>query len=525
MIDTRACGILLHPTSLPSPYGIGDLGQGAYDFIDFLEASGQTYWQILPLESVGAGNSPYASCSAFAKNLLLISPQKLVEAGLLTSDDLENPPPFNAHKVDYPPVKSYKDYLFQKVFINFSKLSGDTLTAFNSFSSKNSFWLEDYSLYIAIKEYYQNLRLDIQEDHDDVIQRLKTIHHEDLINECYNGGSWITWPTPLKNREAHALRKIKIELKDSIHYHKILQFIFHTQWAEVKSYANDKGIKIIGDMPIFVSYDSADVWSQPELFDLNKDGFPTEVAGVPPDYFCADGQLWGNPLYDWDFHDKTDYKWWLLRLRNMLQYTDHVRIDHFRGLESYWAIPVESKTAKSGKWKKGPGHKFFEAFILELGELPIIAEDLGSLTEEVNILRDTFHLAGMSIIQFAFENNNTNPYLQHNCKVNSVIYTGTHDNDTLLGWYEKCDSNVRDQVRSYINNNDDDIVWKLIRLAYACVCNTAIIPIQDVQQLGSEARMNVPGVASGNWEWRYTQDMINTDMILGLNYLRNLYGR
>lgn len=525
MINTRGCGILLHPTSLPSPYGIGDLGQDAYDFIDFLSAAGQSYWQILPLEPMGAGNSPYASYSAFAKNIFLISPEKLVTEGLLTQSDIENPPNFNHHKVEYDLVTPYKESLFKKAFSNFNLLSKKTLVKFNSFCKDNSFWLDDYSLYVSIKEHYQNLRQDTTEDYDLVVQSLKGIYEEDLIKEFYNGGARVTWPTPLRSRNIKALNQSKKELKDYVQYHKFFQFIFFSQWQDIKSYANEKNVKIIGDIPIFVSYDSVDVWSQPKLFDLNQEGFPTEVAGVPPDYFCADGQLWGNPLYNWSYHDQTDYKWWLMRLKNILQYVDYARIDHFRGLESYWAIPAESKTAKSGKWKKGPGHKFFEAFIRELGELPIIAEDLGTLTEEVHTLRDTFDLAGMAVLQFAFENNNKNPYLPHNRSVNSVLYTGTHDNDTLLGWYHTCDPSVKDHIRSYINNNDDDIVWKMIRLAYSSICNTVIIPLQDVQQLGTESRMNVPGAARGNWEWRYTPHMINRGMIHGLNYLRNLYNR
>lgn len=525
MINTRACGILLHPTSLPSPYGIGDLGQNAYDFIDFLEAAGQSYWQILPLEPAGAANSPYASCSAFAKNIFLISPDKLVVDGLLSREDVEHHPDFNHHRVDFDQVKPYKESLFEKAFDNFNKLDKEDLIKFHDFCSNQAFWLEDYSLYMAIKEYYQTLRESSEEDYSVVFQRLEGVYEEDIIHELYKGGAWITWPLPIKERHPEALVKIQAHLKKEILYTKFLQFLFFTQWQELRSYASDKDIKIIGDIPIFVSYDSDDVWSQPELFDLNKDGLPTEVAGVPPDYFSEDGQLWGNPLYNWEFHDQTNYKWWLMRLRNILQYVDIARIDHFRGLESYWAVPIEAETAKKGTWRKGPGHKFFDTFIRELGVLPIIAEDLGTLTDEVDILRDQFNLAGMSILQFAFQNDNQNPYLPHNCKVNSVLYTGTHDNDTLAGWYDKCDEATKDHVRSYINSSDEDIVWKLIRLAYASVPNTVIIPLQDVQQLGSDHRMNVPGVAEGNWEWRYTPDMIHSGMIEGLNYLRDLYGR
>lgn len=525
MINTRACGILLHPTSLPSPYGIGDLGQSAYDFINFLDDAGQTYWQILPLEPAGAGNSPYASCSAFAKNIFLISPEKLVEKGFLRKEDIANHPNFSSTKVEYDLVKAYKEDLFKKAFENFSKIDREDLLKFNTFCRNQSFWLDDYTLYISIKENYQDRRKNSKKDYNAVFQNLKTIYNDDLIDEFYQTGAWITWPTPLRNRQQKALTKISIQLKDEINYHKFLQYMFFSQWEDLKSYANHKDIKIIGDIPIFVSFDSADVWSQAELFDLNKDGFPTEVAGVPPDYFSADGQLWGNPLYDWAFHDKSNYKWWVLRLRNILQYVDYARIDHFRGLESFWAIPIASKTAKIGMWKKGPGRKFFEAFIEELGYLPIIAEDLGILTEEVDTLRDQFDLAGMAILQFAFQNDKHNPYLPHNRTINSVLYTGTHDNDTLAGWYDKADPNTKDHVRSYINSSDNDIIWKLIRLAYASVSNTVIIPLQDVNQLGTEHRMNLPGVAKGNWEWRYTPDMINQGIIDGLNYLRDLYAR
>lgn len=525
MIDTRACGILVHPTSLPSLYGIGDLGQGAYDFIDFLSNAGQTYWQILPLEPVGSGNSPYASCSAFAKNILLISPDKLVEEGLLTKEDIQDLPSFNRYRVDYDLVTDYKENLFKKAFDNIERLNKDTLERFKSFCDKHSYWLDDFSLYISIKEYFQNIRKNTKKNYDVVVNNLKDVYNKELIDEFYIAGSWNTWPTSLRNRNPKALNKIKYQLKKQIEYHKFFQFIFYSQWQELKSYAINKDVKIIGDIPIFVSYDSADVWSNPELFDINTNGFPTEVAGVPPDYFSVDGQLWGNPLYNWDYHDDTDYKWWIMRLKNMLEYVDYARIDHFRGLESYWAIPIGSETAKSGKWKKGPSHKFFNAFIKELGELPIVAEDLGILTDEVHTLRDTFKLAGMAILQFAFQDDSENPYLPHNCKMNSVLYTGTHDNDTLLGWYQKTTPMVQDYVRSYINSDDNDIVWKMIRLAYSSVCNTVIIPIQDIQQLGSDCRMNVPGVPTGNWEWRFTKDMITDDMIDGLNYLKKLYNR
>lgn len=525
MIETRACGILLHPTSLPSPYGIGGLGQEAFDFIDFLHEAGQTYWQILPLEPIDASNSPYASCSAFAKNIYLISPEQLVKDGLLIQEDIDNHPYFTPDQVQYERVKAYKDDLFKKAFDTFNQLSKEALTEFNAFCSNQSFWLDDYALYIAIKEHYQAMRQTTKKDYQTVFQRLKNTFQEDTISKLYKGGAWITWPLPLKDRHTKALNKIQADLRDQIHYHKFIQFIFFNQWERIKTYANSKAIKIIGDIPIFVSYDSADVWSEPELFDIDQGGLPKEVAGVPPDYFSEDGQLWGNPLYDWRAHEKTNFKWWVMRLKNILQYVDLARIDHFRGLEAYWAIPIEAKTAKEGQWRKGPGHKFFDAFIRELGSLPIIAEDLGTLTDEVHMLRDRFDLAGMAILQFAFQNDKHNPYLPHNCSVNTVLYTGTHDNDTLASWYSKAHEGVKDHVRSYINNNDDDIVWKLIRLAYASVCHTVIIPMQDIQQLGTGHRMNVPGVAKGNWEWRYRSDMVTPAMSDGLNYLRELYAR
>lgn len=525
MLNTRASGILLHPTSLPGPFGIGDTGQAAYDFIDFLHASGQSYWQILPLEPIGAGNSPYASCSAFAKNIFLISPQQLVSDGLLTPRDIQDIPDFNDNKVQYNDVITYKSKLFKKAFANFNDLDLATLGKFDTFCMDHSYWLDDYSLYISIKEYYQALRKNSKSDYKEVVKSLEGTYETALIDEFYKDGSWFTWPTPLKDRNANALDEIKINLKDEILYHKFLQFLFFSQWYDLKTYANEKNVKIIGDIPIFVSHDSADVWSNPKLFDLNQKGFPVEVAGVPPDYFSANGQLWGNPLYNWDYHSQTDFKWWRMRLRYMLEYVDLARIDHFRGLESFWAVPIESETAKSGKWRKAPGYDLFEAFIKDLGELPIIAEDLGSLTEEVHTFRNAFNLAGMAILQFAFQNDNKNPYLPHNCSQNTVLYTGTHDNDTVLGWYETCDPSVKNHVMSYMNSGDDDIVWRLIRMAYASVCNTVVIPMQDVQQLGTEARMNVPGVATGNWEWRYTQDMLQPSMVDGLNYLKNLYGR
>lgn len=525
MLKTRSAGILLHPTSLPSPFGIGDMGKDAYNFIDFLHASGQKYWQILPLEPIGAGNSPYASYSAFAKNILLISPEKLVEKGLLSSQDIEEKPAFDDRRVLYDNVISYKDKLFKKAFANYNLLDKAELLNFNLFCHDNSFWLDDYSLYISIKEYYVELRKNSSIDYEKNYNNLKDTYNKELIDEFYYEGAWFTWPEELRSRMPKALDKTRVELEDKILYHKFLQFIFFEQWNSLRSYANKKDVLIVGDIPIFVSLDSVDVWSKPDLFDLASNGLPREVAGVPPDYFSTEGQLWGNPLYNWGSHQKTDFNWWRMRLKYILNYVDLARIDHFRGLESFWSIPIESKTAKSGKWRKAPGYKLFDAFLKDYQELPIIAEDLGILTDEVHALRDTFDLAGMAILQFAFENNNKNPYLPHNCKQNTVLYTGTHDNNTSLGWYSESNPTVKDYVRSYINNNDDDMAWKFIRLAYSSVCNTVIIPIQDLQQLGAEARMNIPGLPKGNWEWRYTRDMLDPSMIDGLNYLRKLYNR
>jgi 4-alpha-glucanotransferase len=495
----RAAGVLVHPTSFPSRYGIGDLGGSAYQFIDFLANGRQSLWQILPLGPTSYGDSPYQSFSAFAGNPLLISPDKLVEAGFLTHEVVSEVPAFPDDKVDYGWVIDYKNQLLRQAFDHFQQFGrDDQREAFDAFCAEQASWLEDFALFMALKVYHM---------------------HQD-------GGVWNTWPYDIAHRKPEAIAWWSEYLATDVRFHKFLQFLFFKQWLELKAYANERGIQVVGDIPIFVAFDSADVWANPELFYLNDDGSPAVVAGVPPDYFSETGQRWGNPLYRWYEMSQREYTWWTERLTMCFIQADIVRIDHFRGFDAYWEIPASEPTAVIGKWIKGPGQSFFDAMEASLGELPLIAEDLGLITPEVVALRDRFNFPGMKILQFAFGGERNSQFLPHTFDKNCVVYTGTHDNDTVIGWFEDADENERKHVLNYMNvATADNIAWNMIRLAFSSVANSAVAMLQDLMNLGPEARMNFPGKASGNWQWRYTPQMLTEDIAWRLRELTELYGR
>lgn len=529
MGNERKSGILLHPTSFPSKYGIGDFGKEALSFIDFLVKSKQSLWQILPLGHTSFGDSPYQSFSTFAGNPLLISPDILLEKGFLTDEDIKDIPAFNAHKIDYGKVIEYKNELYKKAFSNFKKSTSKKLKAdFKKFCDSNKDWLDDYCMFISIKNYFiKDRKYEYDSDEFKAYRKdnLKFMD-ENAIKDCYYGAAWNSWPEDIASRTPATLKRWSGILKDYIEFYKFIQFEFFNQWAVVKKYANDNGIQIIGDIPIFVSGDSADVWADSELFTLNAKGFPTEVAGVPPDYFSETGQLWGNPLYKWNVHKKSGFNWWVKRIEYTMKTVDIIRIDHFRGFDSYWSVPYGEKTAVNGKWKPGPGKSLFAAVEKKLGKLPIIAEDLGDLNDEVLKLRDSLGFPGMKVLHFAFSDSPANNYLPHNYQDNNcVVYTGTHDNDTTIGWYNSADETTKDFARRYMNISGDNIAWDLIRLAYSSTANFCIIPVQDVMRLGTDCRMNVPGVGVGNWQFRYSDDMLTEEAAEGLAYLAEIYNR
>lgn len=498
MAFSRSSGILLHPTSHPGRYGIGELGREAYQFIDFLAQSGQKLWQILPLGPTGYGNSPYMSFSAIAGNHLLISLDILREKKLLSDADLEDIPDFPLDQVDFDKLIAWKITLLRKAASNFVKGSDTILyKQFAGFCAGNADWLEDYALFMA-------------------------------LSHAYPGKVWMEWPTEIRERHWGALETPKQELQEEIFLHKFLQFEFFEQWLALKRYANSLGIEIIGDIPIYVSHNSADVWANPQVFRLDpQTGNPLEVAGVPPDYFSATGQLWGNPLYNWDYLKNTGFDWWVRRLKAVLSLVDIIRIDHFRGLEAYWAVAFGQENAINGRWLKAPGYDLFNTIGARLGKLPIIAEDLGDIDQAVLDFRDHFAFPGMKILHFAFGGDAGNPYLPFNVERNCVIYTGTHDNNTTVGWFQD-NANDYEKARLYQYlgaPSGQGVAWDLIRLAYSSVANQAIVPLQDVLSLGSDARMNTPSVAEGNWSWRYRQEALTGEYSERLRDLVNLFGR
>ncbi len=492
---TRSSGLLLHPTSLPGPFGIGDLGPAAFAWIDALAHARQKWWQILPLGPTGYGDSPYQCFSAFAGNPYLLSPQFLREDGLLDERDLP-PADFPADHVDFGAVIPYKLQLHTRAWQNFKAGKGVPLkNAFGQFTHDEAGWLDDYALFRALKD-------------------------------ANKGAAWPEWPEPLRLRQGAALDRARRDLADSIGYHQFQQFLFFRQWQRVKDHAHDRGVKIIGDLPIFVSADSSDVWANPQLFQLDAKRHPKVVAGVPPDYFSATGQLWGNPLYDWPALEKSGFAWWVERFRATLRLFDVVRLDHFRGFESYWEVPANQVTAVKGRWVKAPGAKLFTKLREALGGLPIIAEDLGIITPEVDKLRTDFRLPGMSILQFAFGDGPDNRYLPHNyTDPTMVIYTGTHDNDTTRGWYEHAPEREKDRIRRYLARDGNDISWDMLRLAWSSICDYALAPLQDVLCLSTEARMNFPGKPIGNWSWRYLPQQLTPGYLDRLTEMTQLYGR
>ncbi len=494
----RAAGVLLHPTSFPSSYGIGDLGAAAYRFIDFLVESKQALWQILPLGPTGYADSPYQCFSAFAGNVLLISPDKLIEEGFLPATAVASVPSFPDHKVEYGAVIPYKMNLLAQGYQHFLKEgTPEQQTALEKFCHDNAFWLDDFALFMALKNEHMALE----------------------------GGVWSTWPQEIALREPAAMTAWGEKLAGAVAMHKFLQFLFFKQWLELKSYANIRGIQVIGDIPIFAAYDSADVWANPDLFYLDEAGELTVVAGVPPDYFSETGQRWGNPLYRWNKMKENGYTWWERRLDMSFVQADIVRIDHFRGFDAYWEIPAGEATAMVGRWVKGPGAAFFKTMQEKLGELPLIAEDLGVITPEVEALRDEFDFPGMKILQFGFGGEKNSSFLPHNFGRNCVVYPGTHDNETTVGWYHNASEHERDHVRRYMATNGHDIAWDMIRLAHRSVANTAVIPMQDLLSLGNEARMNFPGKVGGYWSWRYRTDALSEHLIYRLQDITELYGR
>ena len=476
----RSSGILCHPTSFPSRFGIGDLGKGAYDFLDWLAGAKQQLWQVLPLGPTGYGDSPYQSFSAFAGNPLLISPDVLVGTELLPAEALPNVPDYPSHRVDFGAVIRDKQALLRLSYEHFrSHASADQRSQFAEFRERNAGWLADYGLFMALKT-------------------------------AFGGGSRHGWPREILLREPDALAHYRTELADSATFQQYLQWLFTSQWDALKAYAHHLGIQIIGDIPIFVADDSTDVWSHPELFKLDAEGSPTVIAGVPPDLFSDSGQRWGNPHYRWDVIAQNSYRWWIERIRHTLTQVDIVRVDHFRGFEAAWEVPAEDETAANGQWVTGPGSALFRAFEAELGRLPIIAEDLGVITPEVDALRTQFNLPGMKILQFAFAMENNPNYLPHNYEQNYIVYPGTHDNNTVIGWFNEAGRAGIEKWNClrYLGSDGHDLAWDFIRLAWSSVANQAVACLQDVLSLGAEARMNAPSTVSGNWQWRYTPEML-----------------
>jgi len=502
----RTSGVLVHPSCLPGPYGIGELGVEAHRLVDFLRDSGQRIWQVLPLGPTGYGDSPYQCFSAFAGNPLLISLDTLAERGYLNLRDLNERLEFPASKVDFGAVIAWKVPLLRKAFEAFQHSTADEHAAFNAFCRRNSAWIEDFALFMALKE-------------------------------AHNNAMWTLWDRSLGLRDAQAIQGARKELGKQIECHKFIQFEFDRQWRDLKTRCNLSGIQIMGDVPIYVALDSADVWANPGLFQLDENGRPRVVAGVPPDYFSATGQLWGNPIYRWDAHAKSGYAWWIERFRRALEMLDMIRLDHFRGFEAYWEVPAGDVTTANGTWVKGPGVALFEALKNALGDLPIVAENLGFITPEVDALRERLGFPGMAILQFAFGNDPAAPnFKPHNYVHHLVAYTGTHDNDTVVGWWNstvgadstRTSADVEKEMeyaRRYLNTDGREINWVMIRTLMASVSDAVLFPLQDVLGVGSEGRMNLPGSSSGNWRWRYRSDALTPGISARLKQLTETYER
>jgi 4-alpha-glucanotransferase len=491
----RSSGILLHITSLPGKYGIGTMGQEAYEFVDFLVTAGQKLWQILPLGHTGYGDSPYQCFSAFAGNPLLINLEKLQQQGLLLKDEMPHETSSHEAETDFGVVFSYKFAVLKKAYQRF-KQEKNVLRErqFDSFCKDNKHWLRDYAFFMALKD-----------------------HH--------GGKAWHEWDHQVKFRQHEAMDRYRLHLDDEIGFYRFIQFLFYRQWLELKAYANINNIKIIGDIPLYVAADSADAWANPEIFDFDEQLNPVTVAGVPPDYFSTTGQLWGNPIYNWKRLEEKGFQWWIDRISaNFLLY-DILRIDHFRGLAAYWSVPFGEKTAQKGQWIEAPGQNMLDAVYEALGELPIIAENLGVITPDVETLRQRYDMPGMKILQFAFDSAEENDFIPHTYDRNTVVYTGTHDNDTTLGRFQESTEEEKQQMRDYFRIDESDPAWSFIRLAWSSVSNFAIAPLQDILRLDTKARMNFPGKASGYWKWRYEKEMLTPRHAAELLKLTAIFGR
>jgi 4-alpha-glucanotransferase len=488
----RSAGVFLHPTSLPSPFGIGDLGAAAYDWITLLAKNKQSFWQVCPLGPTGYGDSPYQCLSSFAGNELLISPVKLMEEGLLRRADIDDYPALPEEYVDFGAVFAAKEKLFRKAYGGFGG-SDD----FVRFCEEERYWLEKYALFR-------------------------------LVKGKSGGKPWNEWYTELKLSYPATLNSLKEFEYKEIGYHQFLQYIFFRQWSEMKSYAASQGVGIIGDIPIYVAFDSADAWAMPDYFEFDELCNPVKVAGVPPDYFSASGQLWGNPIYKWDYMRDNRYSWWIARIRKTLALVDVIRLDHFRGFESFWAVPAGRPDAIRGEWMHGPGIDFFNQVKASLGDLPLIAEDLGNITPQVIGLRQAVGIPGMKVLQFAFDGDPTNWHLPYNISPDNIVYTGTHDNDTSMGWFQKLQKKEKKTVLDYLGSAEDGMIGNFIRAAYASPASLCIIPFQDILGLGTSHRMNTPGTLHGNWKWRMTIDMLgdhNLDKIEMAKDFSDIYGR
>jgi 4-alpha-glucanotransferase len=491
----RASGVLLHPTSLPGPHGSGDFGPGAYHFVDWLVGAGQKLWQILPLGGIGPGNSPYMSTSAFAGNVLLIDLDELRSRGWLPAADLVIDRAFDEQRLDFARVVPFRIERLNTAARAFARnASADERADFDAFCERQKSWLDDYALFMT------------------------------LANQ-FGWRDWSDWDAPMARRDAAALAAAAANNPGGVAFWKFCQWCFFRQWLNLKAYANQRGVEVIGDAPIFIAYQSAEVWARQDLFDLDANGKPTVVAGVPPDFFSETGQRWGNPLYRWRAHAKEGYAWWVERIRRTFELVDIVRIDHFRGFAGYWEIPANEPTAVRGRWLPGPGAPLFKAIANALGPVPIIAEDLGVVTPDVVALRKKFNLPGMRILQFAFDGGSDNAFLPHNHEPDTVVYTGTHDNDTTVGWWSSAKPEERRHAGDYLNTDGAEIHWDLIRAACASVADTAVHPMQDVLGLPTEQRMNYPGKSEGYWEWRFSWDQVQPEHAQRLKALCVLYGR
>lgn len=491
----RESGVLLHPTSLPGPHGIGDFGPAAFRFVDWLADAGQRLWQVMPLGPTGFGDSPYSSPSAFAGNPLLVSLDWLKGEGFLDERDLTDIPTFPADRCDFGPVIDFKTSLLRRAFDRFeSGTRPDLGEAFNRYGRQEATWLDDFALFMAVKE-------------------------------AHGLAGWRSWEEAIRLRHPIALEEWSAVLAADVKYHKFVQFHFGRQWSELRRYANERNIRLIGDIPIFVAEDSSDVWANQDLFKLDEHGRALEVAGVPPDPFSATGQIWGNPVYDWTRMRSDGYQWWVNRIGRTLKTVDVIRIDHFRAFAAAWLVPAGAATAEEGHWERAPGGEVFAAIRRAFGDIPVIIEDLGVITPDVIALREILGFPGMNVLQFAFENDSANVYLPHNYRRESVVYTATHDNQTTVGWFASRSHEEREVIQRYLGRDGSDIAWDLIRVALASVSNTVILSLQDILRLGDHARMNVPGQPSGNWAWRFRADHLTAGLAHGLREMTGLYGR